>query len=132
MALAEGKGSSYIDSICVLVPVVFIACRSRAALIFALLLAKMITITINNATMLTINAVAREPVDAMYVELVSVGWKMPVVMLMGLLKLPVMFPQTTVCTAKLHTLSLVCTSVQVTVVWLVVVGQLPQFDARML
>ena len=57
---------------------------------------------------------------------------MPVFMLIGLLKLPEIFPQTTVCTAKVHTLSLVGTSVQVTVVWLVVVGQLPQFDARML
>ena len=51
---------------------------------------------------------------------------------MFLLKLPVIFPQTTVCIANVHTLVLVCTSVQVTVVWLVVVGQLPQFDARML
>ena len=53
-------------------------------------------------------------------------------MLIGLLKLPVIFPQTTVCTAKLHSLPAASTSVQVTLVWLVVVGQLPQFDARML
>ena len=55
-----------------------------------------------------------------------------VFMLIGLLKLPVIFPQTTVCMAKLHFLLLVGTSVQVTLVWLVVVGQLPQLDARML
>ena len=53
-------------------------------------------------------------------------------MLIELLKLPVIFPQITVCKAKLHSLLSVGTSVQVTLVWLVVVGQLPQFDARML
>ena len=53
-------------------------------------------------------------------------------MLIGLLKLPVILPQTTVCTAKLHSLSVAGTSVQVTLVWLVVVGQQPQFDARIL
>ena len=40
--------------------------------------------------------------------------------------------QTTVCTAKMHVLPLVGTSVQVAEVWLVEVGQLPQFDARIL
>ena len=50
----------------------------------------------------------------------------------GLLRLPVIFPQIVVSIAKLHILSSVGTSVQVTLVWLVVVGQLPQFDARML
>ena len=51
----------------------------------------------------------------------------------GLLQLPVLFPQTTVCMAKLHILSSLGRSVQVALVWLVVVGQLPQFDdARML
>ena len=45
---------------------------------------------------------------------------------------PEIFPQTTVCTASVYILPLADTSVQVTVVWLVVVGQLPQFDARML
>ena len=49
-----------------------------------------------------------------------------------LLLFPVMFPQTTVCTANTHALPSVGTSVQVTVVYFVVVGQLPQFDARML
>ena len=54
--------------------------------------------------------------------------------LIGSLALPVIFPQVTVCTAKVHVhvLLLIGMSVQVTVVWLVVVGQLPQFDARML
>ena len=41
-------------------------------------------------------------------------------------------PQITVCSVNLHIRTSVGTSVQVTVVWLVVVGQLPQFDARML
>ena len=49
-----------------------------------------------------------------------------------LLLFPLMFPQTTVCTASIHTLPSVGTSVQVIVLWLVLVGQLPQFDARML
>ena len=54
-----------------------------------------------------------------------------VVTWIGLL-VPVLFPQVTVCTAKIHTLPLVGILVQVTLVLLVVVGQLPQFDARML
>ena len=37
-----------------------------------------------------------------------------------------------VCKAKVHVVPLVMKSVQVAVVWLVVVRQLPQFDARML
>jgi hypothetical protein len=64
------------------------------------------------------------------VELVGAGrskW-----MLVGSLAFPVMFPQTTACTANVHTVPLNDMSVQVTLVWLVVVGQLPQFDARML
>ena len=52
--------------------------------------------------------------------------------LTGTLLLLVIFPQITVCKANVHALSLVGTSVQVTVMWLVVVGQLPQLDARML
>ena len=52
--------------------------------------------------------------------------------LIGSLSLPVIFPQTTVCMAKVHTIPSVGTSVQVRVALLVVVGQLPQFDARML
>ena len=50
----------------------------------------------------------------------------------GLLRLPVIFPQIAVSMAKLHILLSVGILVQVAVVWLVVVGQLPQFDARML
>jgi hypothetical protein len=50
----------------------------------------------------------------------------------GLLIFPAISPQRTVCTANMHMLPLVDTLVQRTVVWLVVVGQLPQFDARML
>ena len=52
--------------------------------------------------------------------------------LIGLVLLPVTFPQATVCTANKQLLPLVGTSVQVAAVRLVVVGQLPQFDARML
>ena len=52
--------------------------------------------------------------------------------LIGLVLLPVTFSQATVCTANKQVLPLIGTSVQVTVVWLVVVGQLPQFDARIL
>ena len=48
------------------------------------------------------------------------------------LTFPVTFPQTMVLMANIHMLPSVGTSVQVTVVWLVVLGQLPQFDARML
>ena len=47
MALTEGIGSSYIDSICVLLTALFEGCRSIAALIFVLLLINMIT-TVNS------------------------------------------------------------------------------------
>ena len=47
-------------------------------------------------------------------------------------KFPIISPQITVCMSKVHKLPSVGTSVQVTVVLVVVVGQLPQFDARML
>ena len=70
MALTDGRGSSYIDSICVLVPVMFVACRLRAALIFALLLLKMM---IMETATLILKVVAREPMDTMYTVLVSVG-----------------------------------------------------------
>ena len=55
-----------------------------------------------------------------------------VVTWIGLLAFPLFFPQVTVSIAKLHILPLVGILVHVTLVWLVVVGQLPQFDARML
>ena len=46
-------------------------------------------------------------------------------------KFLITFPQTTVRTANVHMSPSVGTSVQVTVVWVVVMGQLPQFDDRM-
>ena len=72
MVLDKGVGSSYMDSMCVLLSVVFVACRSRAALIFALLLIKMITITVIKAAMLTTENVAREMIGAIYLVLLSV------------------------------------------------------------
>ena len=71
MALTEAVGSSYIDSICVLLTALFVGWESRAALIFILLLTKMITITISKAEMLTIENVVRELIEAMYAVLVS-------------------------------------------------------------
>ena len=51
----------------------------------------------------------------------------------GSLGLPaIILPHETICTANLHVLPSVGTSVQVTVVVVVVVGQLPQLDDRML
>ena len=73
MALTEGIGSSYIDSICVLLSTLFVACRSRAALIFILLLINMMTITVSKAEMLTIENGASELIDAMYAVLLSRG-----------------------------------------------------------
>ena len=52
--------------------------------------------------------------------------------MIGLLKFPVNSLQILVCAANIHKLQSFGTSVQVTVVWLVVVGQLPQFDALLL
>ena len=69
MALTEGVGSSYIDSIFVLLSALFISCRSRAALVFVLLLINMMTVTITKAEMLTIENVARELIEAMYAVL---------------------------------------------------------------
>ena len=71
MALTEGVGSSYIDSICVLLTTLVVACRSRAALIFILLLVKMMTITVSETKMLTTKNVARELIEAVYAVLVS-------------------------------------------------------------
>ena len=73
MALAEGKGSSYIGSICVLLPVMFVTCRSRTALSLALFLVNMIIITVMKTTILTIKTAARELMDAMYTVLAAVG-----------------------------------------------------------
>ena len=111
-----------------------------------------ITIVIDMAV---IKAVAREIIDTIAVvpklcvsivscvSWFSIGYKIPidvhvgsVAILIGSLKLLVMFPQTTVCTANRHKVMLSSlnfgTTVQVAEVWFVVVGQLPQFDARML
>ena len=71
MALTEGIGCSYIDSTCVLLTALVVACRSRAALIFILLLVKMMTITVSEAKMLITKNVARELIEAMYAVLVS-------------------------------------------------------------
>ena len=73
MALTEGIGSSYIDSICVLLTALFVAWESRAALIFILLLINTITITISKAEILTTKNVAKELIEAMYVVLLSRG-----------------------------------------------------------
>ena len=69
MALTEGIGSSYIDSICVLLIALFVAWESRAALIFILLLINMITITVSKAEMLTTESIAKELINAMYAVL---------------------------------------------------------------
>ena len=73
MALTEGIGSSYIDSICVLLSALFVAWESRAALILILFLIRMITITISKAEMLPIENVAKELIDTMYAVLVPRG-----------------------------------------------------------
>ncbi len=107
----------------------------------------MMDVAIMKTTTQTIRAVARRPMDVyrysvlvpvvcvptvsvlsevVVVELVGAGrskW-----ILIGSLALSVIFPQTTACTANVHTVPLNDTSVQVILVWLVVVGQLPQFD----
>ena len=60
--------SSYIDSVCMLLP---IRCgNSEVSLIFALLLLRIIAITIEETAILTISAVARELVDITYTVLV--------------------------------------------------------------
>ena len=76
-------------------------------------------------------AVAVAPVHV-HLELNFVNNVVVMLNVRGLLQLLVIFPQITDCTAKLHMLSSLDKSVQVTLVWLVLVGQLPQFDARML
>ena len=148
MALAEDKApvtSSYVESVSLSFSAWFASCRSRLAFVFAFLLAMMITITVIETTTLTIKAAAKTLIDIMYTLLVVSGLFIPITLSLlsvtvgfkmltsiVLLNCPVMFPQATVCTANVHRLPLVCTLVQVTLVWLVVVGQLPQFDARML
>ena len=138
IALTDDKGtvtSSYIESMCVahVVPSALFDC-SKAALIFALLLFKMIAIIVMETSTLMIKAVARQLIDI--VDAISILdstiFAEERLTTVGSLLLPTTFSQATVCKASIHLLWLVGTSVQVTVVWLVVVGQLPQFDARML
>ena len=95
----------------------------------------MIVIVIVKITTLVIKTTTKELVAiscAVHVRVSVFLFSSEVVVFIGSLELPTRFPQSTVCTANKHTLLLVGMSVQVTVVWLVVVGQLPQFDARML
>jgi hypothetical protein len=88
--------SSYIDSIlCVLLLLaVFIETGSKPALAFALFLLKIIAITVMKTTTLTTKAVARKLMDIIDAEFMSV--EVPVFILIELLTLLVMFPQTTV------------------------------------
>ena len=92
----------------------------------------MMIITAIETAMQTITADTRKMIDAMYAvsapdSKISLEYTW-----IGSLVCPLIFPQTTACIANRHIMPLVGTSVQMTVVWLVVVGQLPQFDARML
>ena len=86
-----------------------------------LLFLKIMTITVNitETAMLTVNAEAREMIDIMYTIVL-------------VFRMSVLLSQVTVCTENMYVLLSAGISVQVTLVWLVVVGQLPQFDARML
>ena len=60
--------SSYMESVCVLL---FVSCgNSETALIFALLLLKIIAMTIDEMAMLTISAITRELEDIMHTEFV--------------------------------------------------------------
>ena len=121
------------DSICVLLASL---CSGCSSLIFALLLCKMITMAVVKTTALVISATTRELMVARYAVLVLMSALFlscnVVCMMIGSLISPIRLPQATVCIANVHTLFSVGTSVQVTLVWLVVLGQLPQFDARML
>ena len=89
--------SLYIDSIlllCVLLLLaVFVNCCSKPALAFALLLLKIIIITVMKTTTLTIKAITNKLMGIVYTVLeihVSVFTPMELMMLL------VMFPQTTV------------------------------------
>ena len=101
MTLTEGKGpvtSLYIDSIllCVLLLLaVFVNCCSKPALAFALLLLKIIIITVMKTTTLTIKAVTNKLMGTVHTVLIFVEIHVPVFTPMGLMMLLVMFPQTT-------------------------------------
>ena len=134
IAPTEGEGSSYMASVCVLLAALFDSCSS---LIFALLRCKMITIAEVKTTTPVISATTMELMVARYAVLVHMSVlilssNVVVVTIIGSLLLPIRLPQATVCIANMHTLFSAGTLVQVTLVWLVVMGQLPQFDARML
>ena len=117
----------------VLLAALFDCCSS---LILALLLCKMITMAVVRITTLVISATTRELMVAIYAVLVHMSALFlscdVIVTITGSLLLPIRLPQSTVCIANVHMLFSAGMSVQVTLVWLVVVGQLPQFDARML
>ena len=61
--------SSYIDSVYEALSNIFSGCVSKAALIFSLLLIKIITITVMETTTLMIKAVAKALIDIMYTKL---------------------------------------------------------------
>ena len=112
--------------------------RSFKALMFAFLLVIMIqhmTITVVETTRLTTRAVAREMMDITEGRLLRLSRFIKEVRCTDIelfgLSVIVLQMSTTVCTATVHVPS-VGRSVQVTLVWLVVVGQLPQFDDRIL
>ena len=65
MALTEGKGCMITSCIGSVRSALFAGCTSQADLIFALLLIKIITITVMETTTLMIKAVARELINAM-------------------------------------------------------------------
>ena len=131
--------SSYVDSMCDLLSDVVVCCSFKA-LISAFPLVTIIqhmTITVMETTRLTIRTAAREMMDIMDAWLICVSRFIKearfteIVLLVFLVILPQL--SATVCTANVHALPVgTNTSVQVTLVWLVVVGQLPQFDDRML
>ena len=88
MALTEGEGfvtSSYSGSV--------LSALFVSSLIFALLLIKIITITVMETTTLMIKAAARALIEAVYALMLSLGLRF---MLNKSLILPVIFPQTTV------------------------------------
>ena len=135
MALVEGEGpmtSSYIESIRIIDVLSALFDCSRAALIFALLLTEITTIAVVEITTTVVKAVARRLVIIVHSALDSTVFAEEMLTTVGSPVLPVIFPQTTVCMANVHMLPLGGMPVQVALVWLVVVGQLPQFDARML
>ena len=129
---------SYVHSTCCLFSAVVVSCSFKA-LISAFPLIKIIVVTVVETTRLTTRATARKLMDIVddWLTHVCVSGFVEEVNCteMGLLIFPVIFPQRwdTVCTANVHMFPVgTNTSVHVTLVWLVVVGQLPQFDDRML